>query len=151
MVLSADCVPVLFYDPKRHVIAAAHAGWRGTAANIAGEVIKVMQQRWGCVPRDILAAIGPSIGPCCFEVDKEVAAVFISSFPDMVHAGVCEGKYQVDLWGVNRKELLDAGLSDVNIEVAGICTVCGGESFFSYRREGKVAGRFGAGICLRED
>ncbi len=149
MVLSADCVPVLFYDPNHHVIAAAHAGWRGTAANIVGKVVKMMEQYWGSDPRDILAAISPSIGPCCFEVDEEVAKVFRYSFPDMVHAGVREGKYQVNLWGVNRSELLNAGLADSNIEVAEVCSVCSGKSFFSYRREGKAAGRFGAGICLR--
>ena len=149
MVLSADCVPVLFYDPSRRVIAAAHAGWRGTAANIVGEVVAKMQQHWKCEPKNILAAIGPSIGPCCFEVDEEVAAVFRTSYPDMVHAGICEGKYQVDLWNVNRYELLKAGLVDSNIEVAEVCTVCSRESFFSYRRQGKTAGRFGAGICLR--
>lgn len=149
MVLSADCVPVLFYDPDRRVIAAAHAGWRGTASNIVGEVVRTMQQQWNCEPEDILAAVGPSIGPCCFEVDEEVAAVFRPSYPDMVHTGIRKGKFQVDLWGVNRCELLEAGLVDSNIEVAEVCTVCSRESFFSYRRQGKAAGRFGAGICLR--
>ncbi len=148
MVLSADCVPVLFYDYKHRVIAAAHAGWRGSAANIVGEVVKAMQHL-GCVPQDILAAIGPSIGPCCFEVDEEVAAVFRPSFPDLVHVGVRNGKFQVNLWEVNRRELLNAGLVDSNIEVAGECSVCSRETFFSYRRQGKTAGRFGAGICMR--
>ncbi len=151
MVLSADCVPVLFYDPVRHVVGAAHAGWRGTAAEIVGEVVKTMQRHWGCCPGDILAAIGPSIGPCCFEVDEDVASVFRTSWPSMVVAGRKAGKYQVNLWGVNREELLKAGLVDAHIEVAGVCSVCNSEMFFSYRRDGKAAGRFGAGIGLKCD
>ncbi len=153
MVLSADCVPVLLYEPVRRVVAAVHAGWRGTVARIAMETVKVMQQQFGCCPGSILAGIGPSIGKCCFEVDEEVAVSFKRLFPDageVVFAGRSPGKFQVDLWAANRKELVDAGLKPEHIEVAGMCSVCHPEHFFSYRRDGKAAGRFGAGIVLQE-
>lgn len=152
MVLSADCVPVLLYDPECRVVAAIHAGWKGTAADIAGETVKVMRETFGCRPEVILAGIGPSIGRCCFEVGEEVAGVFRGLFPpsaEIVRAGKKSGKHQVDLWEANRLDLLGAGLKTQHIEVAGMCTVCHPDHFFSYRRDGKQAGRFGAGIALR--
>lgn len=148
-VLSADCVPVLLYDPQCRVIAAVHAGWRGTAASIVQETVRVMQRDFHCQPQQIRAGIGPSIGRCCFEVGEEVARVFEARFPSAVSKGHSEGKYQVDLWEINRMELLEVGLTDGHIEVAGMCSVCHEDRFFSYRRDGKTAGRFGAGILLR--
>lgn len=153
MVLSADCVPVLMYDAVKQVIAAVHAGWRGTAAGIVAETVKVMEEKFGCRAENIRAGIGPSIGKCCFEVDEGVAEVFFHLFPDtegVVFPGKRPGKFQVDLWEANRKELLDMGLKTGHIEVAGLCTVCHPDRFFSYRREGETAGRFGAGIVLSE-
>lgn len=152
MVLSADCVPVLLYDPWKKVIAAVHAGWRGTAAHIAAKAVTVMKDRFGCLPERILAGIGPSIGPCCFEVDEKVAGVFrelFSSERDIVVPGQREGKFQVDLWEANRMELIETGVKNSNIELAGMCSVCHSDRFFSYRRDGIEAGRFGAGICLK--
>ena len=150
MVLSADCVPVLLYDPVGRVAAAVHAGWRGTVARIAVETVEVMKERFGSRPENVLAGIGPSIGKCCFEVDEEVAARFRHLLPEgnVVFAGKTPGKFQVDLWEANRQELLAAGLKPEHIEVAGMCTVCHPGRFFSYRRDGKAAGRFGAGIVL---
>lgn len=152
MVLSADCVPVLLYDPVRRVIAAIHAGWRGTAAKIVVEAVRVMKESFACRPENILAGIGPSIGPCCFEVGQEVADVFSELFPDadLIKTASLPGKYHVNLWEANRLELLDSGLKPENIEVAGMCSVCHPDHFFSYRRDGKKAGRFGAGIALRK-
>lgn len=150
-VLSADCVPVLLYDPEAGVIAAVHAGWRGTAGDIAGKTVGVMREQFGCRTERIMAGIGPSIGRCCFEVGAEVADVFRQKFlPEdgVLFPGKHEDKYQVDLWEANRRELIAAGLTPQNIEVAGCCTVCGGEGLFSYRRDGESAGRFGAGIML---
>lgn len=152
MVLSADCVPVLLYDPSQQVIAAVHAGWRGTAARIAAKAVAVMKECFGCLPERILAGIGPSIGPCCFEVNEDVARVFRELFPaerGIVIPGRREGKFQVDLWEANRMELMEAGVKSANIEIAGMCSVCHPGRFFSYRREGGKAGRFGAGICLK--
>ena len=152
MVLSADCVPVLLFEPEKRVVAAVHAGWRGTAANIVVETVRVMQENFGCDPQRVVAAIGPSIGKCCFEVGEEVARVFQQLFPGnqaIVGLGKQPGKYQVDLWEANRKELLACGVKNENIEVAGMCSVCHPDLFFSYRREGEKAGRFGAGIGMK--
>ena len=151
MVLSADCVPVLLYDPERQVIAAVHAGWRGTVTGIVRKTVAVMAERFACRSADLLAGIAPSIGPCCFEVGEEVARVFGEMFPadpEIVRQGKCMGKFQVDLWEANRRELLESGVRDEQIEIAGMCTVCRPEHFFSYRRDGELAGRFGAGIML---
>ena len=151
MVLSADCVPVLLYDPVKRVVGAVHAGWRGTAAQIVVGTVEVMRKQFGCHPGDMFAGIGPSIGRCCFEVGEEVAVCFRRLFPEaVVFAGKHPGKFQVDLWEANRRELVDAGLHPERIEVAGMCTVCHPDHFFSYRRDGKAAGRFGAGIVLME-
>ena len=118
MVLSADCVPVLLFEPEKRVVAAVHAGWRGTAANIVVETVRVMQENFGCDPQRVVAAIGPSIGKCCFEVGEEVARVFQQLFPGnqaIVGLGKQPGKYQVDLWEANRKELLACGVKNENI------------------------------------
>lgn len=152
MVLSADCVPVLLFEPEKRVIAAVHAGWKGTAANIVVKTVQVMQENFGCDPQQLVAAIGPSIGKCCFEVGEEVGQVFQRLFPGdqtIVDIGKRPGKYQVDLWETNRKELLACGMKNENIEVADMCSVCHPDRFFSYRREGEKAGRFGAGIGLK--
>ena len=152
MVMSADCVPVLLYDPVKQVIAAVHAGWRGTAARVVVETVKVMQEKFDCRSRDIWAGIGPSIGKCCFEVSREVAQVFQNLFPEggeVVFAGQKPDKYQIDLWEANRLELVNTGLQPEHIEIAGMCTHCYPGRFFSYRRDGKAAGRFAAGIILK--
>lgn len=148
MVLTADCVPVLFFDPVRRVVAAAHAGWRGTIAGIAEKTVRLMTERFGCRASDILAGIGPSIGTCCFEVGGEVAEAFYPSYKDMVYPGKSAGKYNIDLGGTNRRQLLDAGLDAGHIELSGLCTVCRHDDFFSYRHAGTSAGRFGSGIML---
>lgn len=111
-----------------------------------------MKESFACRPENILAGIGPSIGPCCFEVGQEVADVFSELFPDadLIKTAPLPGKYHVNLWEANRLELLDSGLKPENIEVAGMCSVCHPDHFFAYRRDGKKAGRFGAGIALRK-
>lgn len=148
MVLSADCVPVLLYEPERRVVAAVHAGWRGSAAGIVAKTVELMRGRFACRPERIRAGIGPSIGKCCFEVGKEVAGVFEDSFVGTVLPGRSGQKCHVDLWEANRRQLLQSGLVDSHIEIAGMCTVCHPDRFFSYRRDGRAAGRFGAGIML---
>lgn len=150
MVLTADCVPVLLYDPKCGAIAAIHAGWKGTAADIVGKTVNLLRKRYGSEPRNILAGIGPAIGKCCFEVGEEVASVFQGRYPEQVEAGKNPGKFQVDLGAINYLELLQAGLDAENIEQADICTRCHPHDFFSYRYAGGAAGRFGTGILLRE-
>lgn len=147
MILTADCVPVLLYDPQRRVIAAVHAGWRGTVARITGHTVEMMCRRWQCRPGDIRAGIGPSIGKCCFEVGKEVGERFEQAGMKEIAERAGE-KFHIDLWEANKMQLLAAGLAERNIEVAGICTACRPDLFFSYRK-GAVGFRFGSGIMLK--
>lgn len=153
LVLSADCVPVLLYDPVKRVIGAVHTGWRGTVAGIAGKAVAGMQEHYGCRSADIIAGIGPSIGRCCFEVGREVADIFREKFgnlPELVAASEMPDKFFVDLWRANFHVLTRAGVSVRHIGISGLCTRCRPDEFFSYRYAGKQAGRFGAGIVLRE-
>ncbi len=138
---TADCVPVLLADTRRHVVAAVHAGWRGTAARIASETVAVMVREWGCRAADIIAAIGPCIAPCCFEVGEEVAA----HFPG--HITQREPRYRVNLPGANLDQLRDCGVPERNIEVLGQCTVCDAGRFHSFRRD-KGTGRMVAAIAI---
>lgn len=148
MVLTADCVPVLLYDFKRRVIAAVHAGWRGTAGGIVKATVERMQAVYGCRPSRLLAGIGPSIGPCCFEVGEEVARVFIAQDREEAVERVGE-KYHVDLGAINKEQLREAGVLESHIENAGVCTRCSRPAFFSYRG-GDAVFRFGSGIMLKE-
>lgn len=152
VVMAADCVPVLLFDREKLVIGAVHAGWRGTIGGIAAVAVQQMQESFGCRGENIIAGIGPSIGKCCFEVGGEVAERFYLKFGpsgEVVGKAETSGKYRIDLWEANRLDLLEAGLKAENIEVAGLCTFCHPEEFFSYRHSGKAVGRFGAGIMMR--
>ena len=139
MVLLADCVPILFYDPVRRVVGAAHAGWKGTVRLIGRKVVQAMGTSFGCAPSDVLAGIGPSIGPCCYEVGPEVIS--------QVEDDLVDDRNHLNLWEANRRQLMEAGLLAGNIEVAGICTLCNADRFFSERHTSGT-GRFGAGIAL---
>ncbi len=137
----ADCVPVLLSDRRLGVVGAVHAGWRGSALGIAGHTVHMMIEHFGSRPEDIVAGIGPSIGPCCYEVDRDVAEAF---GPD-VTAG--EGaRRKLDLWLTNRNQLLDAGIAEHSIQTAGICTSCHVCDFYSHRAEGGRTGRFA--LCI---
>lgn len=133
-VFCADCVPVAFLDTKKRVVALAHSGWRSTVKNICGCVADVMTGELGCSAEDIVCAVGPSIGQCCFEVDYDVAVLF--------EEGFCERrgeKYHVDLWGVIEKQLCEKGIRRENIAMAKMCTCCMSEEFFSNRaQKGKM-------------
>lgn len=147
MVLTADCVPVLLYDPVCRVIAAVHAGWKGTVGKIVVRTLEVMRQEWGCRPENILAAIGPSIGKCCFEVGDEVAA----RFTEQGFSGVVSqngDSPHVDLWKANEIQLLSEGIREFHVESAHVCTRCHTHTFFSYRGGASLA-RFGTGIMLK--
>jgi len=147
--IHADCVPLFFLDPVKRAVAMTHAGWRGTVADIAGETVRKLQACCGSAPRDLLVGIGPSIGACCFEVGPEVADAFVSEQPfaaDCVHRGI--KKPHVDLWRVNERLLLRAGVLQANMETAGICTMCGKEDFYSHRRDGAARGSMAAFIQL---
>jgi polyphenol oxidase len=148
-VIGGDCVPVLFYDPVKDVIAAAHSGWRGTAKRISGKVISEMEKNFGCDAANILVGIGPSIGPDIYEVDRLVFEAFSKTFEDTSQLFKPAGKYgkfYLDLWTANKLQLIEAGVSEKNIEVAGICTFANNNDFFSARRND--SGRFACGIML---
>ena len=143
----ADCVPLLFYDPEKNVVASVHSGWKGTVKKIGAEAVKRMREIYGSNPGDILVGIGPSIGPCCFEVGEEVYKEFELKIP--VGAFQDDGKYFVDLWNSNIEILLSAGVRRENIECKGICTCCHHEKYYSYRSGDKESGRFAAFIMLK--
>ena len=151
-IFSGDCIPVLLYDPVRRVVAAPHAGWRGTAAGIAARAVETMVQHYGCDPGHILAAIGPGIGPCCFETHADV--------PDGLRAGLGEraepfirpmdkpGKYRVDLKGANARWLEQAGVPSRQIALCTACTACRLDTFWSHRIQGNARGSMAAMIQL---
>lgn len=144
----ADCVPLLLWDTEHAAVAAAHAGWRGTLLGVAGATVRAMADRFGTRPDLLRAAIGPSIGPCCYEVGLEVADAF-AAFPDCV-VPRSAGKAMLDLWELNRRGFVESGLSDEQVEVSRVCTRCHNEVFFSHRANGYPAGRFGSliGVAL---
>jgi hypothetical protein len=134
VVQTADCVPILLWAPTG--IGAVHAGWRGSAKNVAGSAIAALREL-GIDSGAVRAWLGPSIGPCCYEVGGEVAARFAGDF---VRAG-CGGDFRLDLRAVNRSQLEAAGLAPENIAIHPACTKCGGAKYASYRRDGAASGR----------
>jgi YfiH family protein len=155
---TADCVPVLVVDPVRHAVGAFHAGWRGTAAAIAQQGIATMQQIYGSLPEDLMAAIGPSIGACCYTVGEEVWSRFHARFgwaEDVFRKEATNDRgpqWQVDLWESNRRQLLDGGLMPERITVVGECTACtrkdGERRYFSHRAERGHTGRMLSAIGI---
>ncbi len=142
----ADCIPVQLYAPDRKVIAAVHAGWRGTALGIAAKAAELMKAKYDC--RNIRGYIGPGISKCCFETDTDVPQAMREAFKwanEYISEGRAAGKFYVDLKGVNKRQLEEAGVR--NIEVSDICTCCN-ENFCSHRRNPAVNLRMASGICL---
>ena len=148
MLFYADCVPVLLADLETGAIGLAHAGWRGTVANIGAKTLAAMGEAFGTKPENVLAAIGPSIGACCYEVDDFVRDQ--ASGYEEFFAPKGGDKYQLDLWGMNAKQLQEAGVSEENITVAGVCTNDNVELFCSYRAEQGKTGRMGVCLCARK-
>jgi YfiH family protein len=171
-VQTADCVPILLVDPKKRAIAAIHAGWRGTLARIVVKAVGRMQMQFKSHPPDLLAAIGPSIGGCCYEVGTEVATQFLSQFAEapgwfeefrtgdepnptqwlnMMPPGHQPPPKNVllDLRKANRAQLLGAGLRAPNVFVSNLCTGCRRDLLFSYRKEGALGGRLMSVIGIR--
>ena len=152
-VSTADCIPILLYDDTRKVIAAVHAGWRGTVADIVKECISTMHSRYGCLANDIKAIIAPGISIDAFEVGDEVYAAFAEAGFPMTRiakrypAGQGE-KWHIDLWEANRLLMIDAGIKENNITITGICTYTNHEDFFSARRLGINSGRIFNGIMI---
>jgi purine-nucleoside/S-methyl-5'-thioadenosine phosphorylase / adenosine deaminase len=169
---TADCLPILLVDPKKKVVAAIHAGWRGTLARIAQKTVGRMQLEFGCQPRDLLAAAGPSIGGCCYEVGAEFVSKFAAQFADAAEyfdeartgeepnplqwLNMAPPGHQpppknvhLDLRKANRSQLLAAGVKDKNIFVSDQCTACRSNLFFSYRKESVESGRMLSVIGIR--
>jgi len=138
-ILTADCVPILLFDPIKKVIAAVHAGWKGTQSKILLKTVQRMKEAFFCHESDLIVGIGPSIGKCCYEVDWNVAQHF-SDIPNSYTQN--NEKYKLDLPFINQQQLLKAGVKADNIELSGVCTACENERYFSYRKEGGCSGRF---------
>jgi YfiH family protein len=147
----ADCVPLLFYSPDSSIIGLAHAGWRGTVGRIGPRMVEKMVRR-GAKREGILAAIAPSIGGCCYEVDEHVVGPLSQSLSDL--SGVINpsrpGRWMLNLKAANRKLLLEAGIREENLLVSGWCTSCHEEHFFSHRRDQGRTGRMVAWIGMRK-
>lgn len=145
----ADCVPILVHDPHRGVIGVAHAGWLGTLRDIATTTINAMQKHYGSRPADIVAGIGPSIGPDHYEIGADVIVKVMEKFGDESEQLLTSynGKIHFDLWKTNQILLERAGVQ--NVQVAGICTACNTQDWFSHRAEKGRTGRFGALISLQ--
>jgi polyphenol oxidase len=141
MVKQADCQAVMLVDPARKVVGTVHCGWRGNVANLPAKVIERMKTFLGCSPGEMRAGVGPSLGPCCAEFTS-YKALFPAHFTRFMVR-----KNYFDLWEITRSQLLEAGLKKDNIEIAGICTRCRTDLFFSYRGEG-TTGRFATLIML---
>lgn len=146
----ADCVPLFFYAPKYGMIGMAHAGWRGTLGGIGKKMVKLWEKE-GILAKDIQVAIGPSIGPCCFEVDVEVAQQFMDKFEDasFIHKHTDDDKYHIDLWACNASILEQAGVLKENIIQSQVCTCCHSNLFFSHRKTQGKRGTLGAFMCLK--
>ena len=149
-VFTADCTPILYHDPVTGAVGAAHAGWRGTAAGIAGKTVQAMVAAYGCNPEDIRAAIGPHIGPCCFETDRDVPDAMVAALGEDALAYIEKrgNKYYLDLTQINSAFLRRAGVQ--YIESCPDCTACQPDRFWSYRRAGANRGSQGAIIVCKE-
>jgi len=171
-VQTADCVPILLLDAKKRTVAAVHAGWRGTLRRILTKAVGRMTMQFGSAPADLLAAVGPSIGPCCYEVGTEVVSAFSAKFAnaedwfDELRTGDEPNPLQwlnmmppghrpppkkvlLNLRKANRAQLLEAGVQPKNIFVSDLCTSCRTDLLFSYRKEGARSGRLMAVIGIR--
>ena len=147
-VKTADCVPVLLFDPTQKVVAAIHAGWRGTAQGIVSETIRIMVEEFGSNPSELVAGIGPSISPEVYEVGEDVHSQFDPAFYSNTNP-IKADKRLLDLWKANRDQLIKAGVPPDQIEIAGICTLSDPARFYSARRDGAKTGRMGTGIMLK--
>ena len=142
-ILVADCQAVLLFDPRRRVVANVHSGWRGSVANVIGATVAAMVRDFGCRPADLLAGIGPSLGPCCAEFINYREEIPAALWPHRV------SRYHFDFWAISRSQLTTAGLADDQIGLSRICTRCQAQRFYSYRAGHKI-GRFAAVIGLTQ-
>lgn len=148
-VFTADCAPILLAAPDHGVVAAVHAGWRGTVAGVAAAAVRAMQGRYGVAPAEVRAAIGPTIGPCCFEVgDEVVEALRAAPWPGTAEAVVPrEPRAHADLFTANVAQLVASGLAPANVHASRLCTACDATLFYSWRRDSATTGRLQAAIA----
>ncbi|WP_099467665.1 peptidoglycan editing factor PgeF [Konateibacter massiliensis] len=150
----ADCVPLYFVDPVHHAIGLSHSGWRGTVNKMGKKTVERMQEEYGSNPKDMIAAIGPSICIDCYEVSREVIDEFEKNFGPEIIDKICyrkkNGKYQLDLWEINRYVLMEAGILEEHISVSAICTCCNQEIFYSHRATQGMRGNLAAFLALKE-
>jgi YfiH family protein len=150
-VQTADCVPVLLYDPHQKVVAAIHAGWKGTVSKIAKIAVQQMTESFGCDPANIVAGIGPSIHMHAYEVGREVVEAVEANFSNssaLLKPSLHEGKAYFDLWEANQTVLIESGLLEANIEIMSLCSFEHADLFYSARREGVDTGRMVSGIKI---
>lgn len=149
-VSTADCVPILLYDPEHHAVCAVHAGWRGTVGRIVEKAVSAMREQYSTEPQSLVACIAPAISAERFEVGDEVYDEFQAATFDMRRISFRAGKWHIDLPECNRLQLSEAGVSPANIHLCGICTYSNAERYFSARRLGAQCGRIYNGIMLPE-
>lgn len=146
----ADCVPVILFDPAKKILAVVHAGWKGTKAGISAKAVQEMNNGFGSIASEIIAGIGPSIGPCCFDVRKDVSDLFFNQISNAeLFIKKAKNRFFIDLREANRLQLIEQGCRAENIEVSDLCTSCNSHLFFSHRREKGKTGRFGLLAGLR--
>jgi hypothetical protein len=156
MILVADCLPILFFDPVHRAVGLAHAGWRGTVGHVGAKVLLRMGEEFGTHPPDVQVALGPAIGSCCYEVGKDVAEQFKSVFPwagEVLFPGTGQDKYKLNLEEANARQMLEIGVSPEHVLRAGLCTIRRGDLFYSHRAEAsdeRPTGRLGALIMLKK-
>jgi YfiH family protein len=151
-VLTADCVPVILYDPEKHVAGVIHAGRKGTQMRIVSKTISMLSISYGCRPQDVVMAMGPAIGGCCYEVEDPCIVPFRENYPgweDFVTAN-SQHRFMLDLLKANEMDGVQAGISKENIHRSGECTSCNNDRWFSYRKEG-TTGRTVSLAMLREE
>ncbi len=150
VVFTADCTPILLHDVVTGAVGAVHAGWRGTAMDIAGKAVRAMETAFGCAPKNIRAAIGPNLGGCCFETDAEVPTAMVKTFGTAVEKYIrpVGEKYYVNLKEMNRYALSRAGVE--HIEISDACTACDHRRFWSHRITHGLRGSQGAIIVCKE-
>ncbi|MGN1168130.1 MAG: peptidoglycan editing factor PgeF [Lachnospiraceae bacterium] len=149
----ADCVPLYFVDPVKKAIGLSHSGWRGTVNKMGKVTVEKMTEVYGSDPKDILAAIGPSICQDCYEVSEDVICEFKKNFDESLWDRLFywkeNGKYQLDLWRANEEVLVEAGILNENIAVTNVCTHCNPEIMFSHRTTGNARGNLSALLALK--
>ncbi len=151
LIFTADCVPIAIIDKKNKAIGLAHAGWRGTYDRISEKTIDKMIENYNTDVKDLVCVIGPSIGPCCYEVSEELVEKFNMNFTNSTEKfyKIEDGKYKLDLWKINEYILKECGVEDENIINLNLCTSCNSDKFHSYRKHNQTSERIGTILQIK--